>query len=141
MGFPFFYSLHIYEHLVYLLLRPKMIELIKKSEFVSGSQEVVLKVIRWDIIIRFNSLTFAWTSLSGFQSNGKPFYAQVALSGFQLAGCTIFYFIPNFFPNLLVRRDALVLPRCVNLAGLLCVVSFDYVCVRMVRQVVAVHGG
>ena len=41
------------------------------------------------------------------------------LAGFQLAGCTdSFCFIPNFFPNLLVHRDALVLPRYVNLAGL-----------------------
>ena len=93
-----------------------------------------------DIVVRFNSLTFAWTALSGFQSTGKPFFAQAALSGFQLAGCTDFFrFIPNFCPNLLVRRDALVLPWCVNLAGLLCVVSFDYVRVRRVWQVVAVH--
>ena len=43
MGFPFCYSLRISEHLVYLLLRPKMIELIKNFEFVS--EEIVLKVI------------------------------------------------------------------------------------------------
>ena len=65
-----------------------MIELIRNSEFVS--EEIVLKVIRRDIVIRFNSLTFAWTALSGFQSTGKPFFAQVALSGFQLVGYTFF---------------------------------------------------
>ena len=41
----------------------------------------------------------------------------------------------------MVRRDALVFSRCVNLAGLLCVVSFDYVRVRRVWQVVTIHGG
>ena len=66
MGFPFCYSLCISEYLVPLLLRPKMIELIRSSGFVSEEIEVVLKVIRRDIIIRFNSLTFAWTALSGF---------------------------------------------------------------------------
>ena len=116
-----------------------MTRLIRNLELVG--EEIVLKVIRRDIVIRFNSLTFAWTALSGFQSTGKPFFAQVALSGFQLAGCTIFFcFIPNFFPNLLFRRDALVFPRHVNLAGLLYVVSFDYIRVRRVRQVIAIHG-
>ena len=90
MGFPFCYSLYISEYLVYLLLRPKMIELIRSSEFVS--EEIVLKVIRRDIVIRFNSLTFVWTALSGFQPNGKRFFAQVALSAFQLAGCIDFLF-------------------------------------------------
>ena len=98
-------------------------------------------MIRRDIVIRFYSLTFAWTALSGFRSTGKPLFAQVALSCFQLAGCTDFCFILNFCPNLLVRRDALFLPRCVNLAGLLCIVSFDYVRLRRVWQVVVVHGG
>ena len=37
------------------------------------------------------SLTFAWTALSGFQSTGIPIFAQAALSGFRLAGCTDFY--------------------------------------------------
>ena len=41
----------------------------------------------------------------------------------------------------MVRQDALVLPRCVNIAGLLCIVSFDYVRVHRVWQVVAIHGG
>ena len=91
MGFPFCYSLRISEYLIYSLLHPKMIELIRSSEFVS--EEIFLKVIRRDIVIRFNSLTFAWTALSGFQSTGKPFFAQVALLGFQLAGCTAFFFI------------------------------------------------
>ena len=98
-------------------------------------------MIRRDIVIRFYSLTFSWTALSGFQSTGKTFFSQVALSGFQLTGVQRFFFIPNFCPNLLVRRDALVLPRCVNLSGLLCVVSFDYVRVHKVWQVVAIHGG
>ena len=57
MGFPFFYSFYISEYLVYLSLRPKMIELIRSSEFFR--EEIVLKVIRRDTIIRFNSLTFA----------------------------------------------------------------------------------
>ena len=57
MRFPFRYSLRISEYLVHLLLRPKMIELIKSPEFVS--EEIVLKVIRQNIVIRFNSLTFA----------------------------------------------------------------------------------
>ena len=100
MGFPSRYSLRISEYLVHLLLRPKMIELIRSPEFIC--EEIVLKVIRRDIVIRFNSLTFAWTSLSSFLSTGKPFFAQVALSGFQLVGCTDFFFnfIPNFCPNL-----------------------------------------
>ena len=92
MGFPFCYSLRISEYLVHLLLRPKMIGLIRSSRFVS--EEIILKVIRRDIVIRFNSLTFAWTALSGFQSTEKPFFSQVALSGFQLAGCSIFYIYP-----------------------------------------------
>ena len=104
-------------------------------------------MIQRDIVIRFKSLTFAWTTLSGFRSTGKPFFAQVALSGFQLAECADFFyiFIPNFCLNrpfgFSTHRDALVLPRRVNLAGLLCVVSFDYIRVRRVWQVITVHGG
>ena len=109
MGFPLCYSLRNSEYLVPSLLRPKMIELIGSPELVC--EEIVLKVIRRDIVIRFNSLTFAWTSLSGFRSTGKPFFAQVALSGFQLAGCTTFFcFIPNFCLNrpfgFSIHRDA-----------------------------------
>ena len=76
MGFPFCYSLCNSENLVHLLLCPKMIELIRSPELVC--EEIVLKVIRRDIVIRFNSLTFAW----------------IALSGFQLAGCTDFFVYP-----------------------------------------------
>ena len=148
MGFPFFYSLRISEYLVHSLLCSKMIKLIRSSEFVR--EEIVLKVIRRDIVIRFNSLTFAWTALSGFRSTGKPFFAQVALSGFQLAGCTIFFvFIPNFCLNrpfgFSIHRDAHFCPSrpfgFSTCRVVLCVVSFDYVCVCRVRQVVAVHGG
>ena len=86
-----------------------MIELIRSSEFVI--EEIILKVIRRDIVIRFNSLTFAWTALSDFQSTGKPYFAQVALSDFQLTGCTDFScFIPNFCLNrpfeFSIHRDA-----------------------------------
>ena len=117
-----------------------MTGLIRSLELVD--EEIILKVIRRDIVIRFNSLTFAWIALSGFQSTGKPFFAQVALSGFQLAGCTDFFVLSLIFSRtFLVRRDALVLPRCVNLAGLLCVVSFDYVCVHRVWKVVDIHSG
>ena len=117
-----------------------MAGLIRSLELVG--EEIVLKVTRRDIVIRFNSLNFSWTALSGFQSTGKPFFAQVALSGFQLAGCTNFFVLSLIFAlTFLVRRDALVLPRYVNLAGLLCVVSFDYVRVHGVRQVVAIHSG
>ena len=99
-------------------------------------------MIQQSIVIRFKSLTFAWTTLSGFQPTGIPFFAQAALSGFQLAGCTIFFVLSLIFARtFLVRRDALVLPRCVNLAGLLCVVSFDYVRVHRVRKVVAIYSG
>ena len=66
-----------------------MIGLIGNLEFVCD--EIVLKVIRRDVVIRFNSLTFAWTALSGFRSTEKPFFSQVFLSGFQLARCTIFF--------------------------------------------------
>ena len=98
MGFPFCYSLRTSEYLVYLLLRPKMIELIRNSELVG--EEIILKVIRRDIVIRFNSLTFSWTALSGFQSTGIPIFAQAAFSGFRLAGCAdFFHFIPSFCPN------------------------------------------
>ena len=69
-----------------------MTGLIRSLELVD--EEIVLKVIRRDIVIRFNSLTFAWIALSGFRSTGKPFFAQVSLSGFQLAGCTDFLFYP-----------------------------------------------
>ena len=150
MGFPFCYSLRISEYLLHLLLHPKMIELIRSSKFVSEEVVVVLKLIRRDIFIRFNSLTFAWTALSCFRSTGKPFFSQVALSGFQLSGCIDFFlFIPNFFLNrpfgFSIHCDALFLPkspfRVFHLPGHLCVVSFDYVCIRRVRQVVAVHGG
>ena len=83
------------------------------------------------MVIRFNSLNFAWTALSDFQSTGKPFFSQV--TGFQLAGCTDFFILSLIFSRtFLVRRGALIFPRCVNLAGLLCVESFDYVCVRRV---------
>ena len=92
MGFPFCYSLRNSGYLVHSLLRSKMIELIRSPKFVC--EEIILKVIRRDIVIRFNSLTFAWTALSVFQSTGKPFFAQVALSGFQLAGCTNFFIYP-----------------------------------------------
>ena len=92
MGFPFCYSLCNSEYLVHSLLLPKMIELIRSPELVC--EEIVLKVIRRDIVIRFNSLTFDWTALLGFRSTGKPFFAQVALSGFQLAGCTDFFVYP-----------------------------------------------
>ena len=57
MAFPFCYSLRNSENLVHSLLRPKMIESIKNLELVR--EEIVLKVIRRDIVIRFNSLTFA----------------------------------------------------------------------------------
>ena len=57
MGLPFCYSLRISEYPVHLSLRPKMIELIRSSKLVG--EEIVLKVIRRDIVIRFNSLTFA----------------------------------------------------------------------------------
>ena len=89
MGFPFCYSLHNSKYLVHSLLRPRMIGLIMSLEF--SHEEIVLKVIRRDIVIRFNSLTFSWTALSGFRSTRKPFFAQVALSGFQLAGCIKFF--------------------------------------------------
>ena len=59
-----------------------------------------------DAIVRFNP-SFAWTALSGFQSTGIPFFAQVAFTGFRLAERTFFHFIPNFCPNLffvLARR-------------------------------------
>ena len=95
MGFTFCYSLRNSEYLVHSLLRPKMIELIRSPELVR--EDIVLKVIQRDIDIRFNSLTFAWTSLSGFRSIGKPFFAQVALSGFQLAGCTDFFYLSLIF--------------------------------------------
>ena len=92
MGFPFSYSLHNFEYLVHSLLRPPMNGLISSLELVD--EEIVLKVIRRDIFIRFNSLTFASTVLLGFRSTGKPFLSQVALSGFQLAGCTNFFVYP-----------------------------------------------
>ena len=109
MGFPFCYSLRISGYLVYLLLHPKMIELIRNFEFVSHKSKVFRQMSRRDIVICFSSLTFSWTALSGFQSTGKPFFAQVALSGFQLAGCTEIFFILSliFARTFLVRRDAL----------------------------------
>ena len=101
-----------------------MIGLIRSLEFVR--EEIVLKVIRRDIVKRSNSLTFSWTSLLGVQSTGKPFFSQVALSGFQLTECTYFFLFLSliFARTFLVLRDTLVFPRCVNLAGLLCVVSY-----------------
>ena len=68
-----------------------------RSEAQSLSEEIILKVIRRDIVIRFNSLTFFWIALSGFQSTGKPFFSQVALSGFQLAVCTDFFCLSLIF--------------------------------------------
>ena len=95
IGFPFYYSLRNSEYLVHSLLCLQMIGLIGSLELVC--EEIVFKLIRRDIVIRFNSLTFAWTALSGFQSTGKPFFAQVALSGFQLAGCTDFFVLSLIF--------------------------------------------
>ena len=89
MGYPFCYSLRNSEYLVHSLLCPQMIGLIRSLELVR--EEIVFKVIRRDTVIRFNSLTFAWITLSGFRSTGNPFFAQVALSGFQLAGSTDFF--------------------------------------------------
>ena len=114
MGFRICYNPRISEYLIYLLLRPKMIELIRSPEFVIEEIEVVLKVIRRDIVIRFNSLIFAWTALSGFQSTGKPFFAQVSLSGFQLVGCTDFFVLSLIFARtFLVRRDS---PFCLGVS-------------------------
>ena len=73
------------------------------------------------------SLTFAWTALSGFQSTGIPIFAQAALSGFRLAGCTDFFsFHPLFLPEpFWFAGKPLFLPRYVNLVGLwLCAVFF-----------------
>ena len=64
MGFPFCYSLRNSKYLVHSLLRQKMVGLIRSLDLVH--EEIVLKVIRRDIVIRFNSLTFAWTALSSF---------------------------------------------------------------------------
>ena len=94
MGFPFCYNLHNSEYLVHSLLRPPMTRLIRSLEFVG--EEVVLKVIRQDIVIRFNSLTFAWIALSGFRSTGKPFLPKSPFRVFNLPGVQIFLFIPNF---------------------------------------------
>ena len=77
MGFPFCYSLRNSGYLVHSLLRPWMIGLIRSLAF--DREEIVFKVIRQDIVIRFNSLTFTWTALSGFQSTGKPFFDQAAI--------------------------------------------------------------
>ena len=49
--------------------------------------------------VMLQSLIFAWTALSGFQSIGIPFFAQAAFSGFRLAGCTNFHFHPLFLPE------------------------------------------
>ena len=130
------------------MLRLPMTGLIRNLEVVD--EEIVFEVIRRDIVIRFNSLTFAWIALSGFRSTGKPLFAQAALSGFRLAGCTDFFvFIPNFCLNrpfgFSVHRDAHFCPSrpfgFSTCRVILCVVSFDYVCVRRVWQIVAVHGG
>ena len=93
MGFPFCYSLHNSEY--HSLLCPSMMGLIRSLELVG--EEIIFKVIRQDIVIHFNSLTFTWTALSGFRSTGKPFFAQVALSGFQLVGCTDFFVLSLIF--------------------------------------------
>ena len=78
----------------------------------------------------------------GFSVHWDTLFAQAAVSGFQLAGCTDFFVLSLIFSRtFLVRRDALILPRCVNLAGLLCIVSFDYVCIDGVRKVITIHGG
>ena len=98
-------------------------------------------MIQQDIVIRFNSLTFAWTALSGFQSTGIPFFPKPPFRVFNLPGVQICVLSLIFARIFLVRRDALVLPRCINLASLLCVVSFNYVRIYRVRQVVAIHGG
>ena len=72
--------------------------------------KVVRTVIQLDIVIRFNSLTFSWTALSGFQSTEIPIFAQAAFSGFRLAGCTdFFHFLSLIFARtLLVRQEALI---------------------------------
>ena len=88
MGFPFRYSLRNSEYLSHSLLRPQMIGLIKSLELVR--EEVVLKVIRWDIVIRFNSLIFAWIALSGFRSTRKPFFPKSPFRVFNLPGVQIF---------------------------------------------------
>ena len=59
----------------------------------------VLKVTLRDIVIRFNSLAFAWTAFFGFSVHRETLFAQVALSGFQLAVCTdFFYFFIFIYP-------------------------------------------
>ena len=78
------------------------------------------------------SLTFAWTALSGFQSTGIPIFAQAALSGFRLVGCTDFYsFHPLFLPEpFWFAGKPLFLPRYVNLAGLLFMRSIFSLCLH-----------
>ena len=92
MGFPICYSFHISEYLIHSLLRSQMIGLIKNLELVH--EEIILKVIRRDIVIRFKFPNFFLGRPFRFLSTGKPFFAQVALSGFQLPGCTDFLFYP-----------------------------------------------
>jgi hypothetical protein len=66
------------------------------NRFLSGIIQVIMSTN--DLAGRscsFHSL-FCLDRPFGFQSTGIPFFAQVALAGFQLAGCTVlfFYFYP-----------------------------------------------
>ena len=84
MEFPFCYSLHNSEYFVHLLLRPPMNGLIRSLELVG--EGIVLKAIRRDIAIHFNSLTFAWTALRVFSPLGNPFLPKSTFRVFNFPG-------------------------------------------------------
>ena len=69
MGFPLCYCLRISEHLVYLLPCPKLIELIRTSEFSSGSQRLFVKCepsydIRGERMVTSHASLCMWLSFS-----------------------------------------------------------------------------
>ena len=72
-------------------------------------KRLFFKVIWWDIVIRFNSLTFAWIALSGFRSTGKPLFNPSRPFGFSAYRCTNFFILSLIFSRtFMVRQDALI---------------------------------
>ena len=99
--------------------------------------------LAWQFLEEYGRANFGVQHLPfGFSVHRDTHFYPSRPFGFSTCRVYKFFVLSQIFARTsLVRRDALVFPRCVNLSGLLCVVSFDYVRVRRVRQVVTIHGG
>ena len=99
-GFQLCYRLYIFKPLIILLLSWRWIWLIGVVWVWQSILRSDRKVIQWDIVIHFTSLTFSWTGLSVFSPPGYPFLPKPPFQVFDFPGVQFFFiFIPYFFPN------------------------------------------